>query len=124
RIRELANNYEEYKNHLLCLHDNIKDLMEIFEKRHYYIKEMKGSYSIKYVLPALCPNDEALNYKKLNIQNGSQAMDVFAKLHLKEETEKEAIRKDLLKYCELDTLAMVKIWEKLNYLINLELVCN
>ena len=29
------------------------------------------------------------------------------------EEEKEKIRQDLLVYCRLDTLAMVRIWEKL-----------
>jgi len=74
---------------------------------------MKGSYSIKYVLPALFPDDEELNYKRLNIQNGSMAMQVFASLHLKNKEEIEQTRKDLLEYCKLDTLAMVRIWEKL-----------
>ena len=41
-------------------------------------------------------------------------MDIYTKLHLiKDAAEKEKIRKDLLAYCRLDTLAMVKIWEKL-----------
>ena len=33
------------------------------------------------------------------------------------ETERELIRKSLLKYCELDTLAMVMIYEHFNELI-------
>ena len=40
-------------------------------------------------------------------------MDTFASLHLL----KDEIRKDLLKYCHLDTLAMVRIWEKLNKIV-------
>jgi len=45
-------------------------------------------------------------------------MDTFASLHLlKDKTKRDEIRKDLLKYCHLDTLAMVRIWEKLNKIV-------
>lgn len=113
RIKELSNMYEDLKDDLLKLNDRIVDLMEIFSKRFYYQKEMKGSYSIKYVLPALFPNDEELDYEKLNIKNGSMAMNAFPTLHLKDVSEIKQIREDLFKYCCLDTLAMVRILEKL-----------
>ena len=87
--------------------------MDIFSKKHYYQKEMKGSFSIKYVLPSLFPNDEELDYNKLNIKNGSMAMNAFPTLHLKDDKERNQIREDLLKYCNWDTLAMVRILEKL-----------
>jgi len=66
-------------------------------------------------LPTLFPNDDELDYKKLgSVQNGGDAMDTFANLHLlKDKSQREDIRKDLLAYCRLDTLAMVRIWEKL-----------
>ena len=119
RIRELANMYVDLSEDLLKLNERIVDLMDIFSKKHYYQKEMKGSFSIKYVLPSLFPNDEELDYNKLNIQNGSMAMNVFPKLHLKEKEEIKQIREDLLKYCHLDTLAMVRILEKLEKEINI-----
>ena len=41
-------------------------------------------------------------------------MDTFANLHLLiDPTKREHVRSDLLDYCRLDTLAMVRIWEKL-----------
>ena len=40
-------------------------------------------------------------------------MNSFKNLKNVTKEEQERIRKDLLKYCELDTLAMVKIYEKL-----------
>lgn len=46
-------------------------------------------------------------------------MDTFANLHLlKDKSKRDEIRKDLLAYCHLDTLAMVRIFEKLkrNYM--------
>ena len=39
---------------------------------------MKGSYSIKYVLPALYPDDESLNYKNLEgVHNGAEASSAY-----------------------------------------------
>ncbi len=44
------------------IHDNIKDLMIPFQRKYYYTKEMRGSYSLKAVLSALYPNDEELDW--------------------------------------------------------------
>ena len=45
-------------------------------------------------------------------------MDTFANLHLlKDKTKLSEIQKDLLVYCHLDTLAMVRIWEKLKEIV-------
>ncbi len=55
-IRKLASEYEELSSHLLDIHDNIKDLMTPFQQKHYVTPSMNGSYSIKYVLPALVGN--------------------------------------------------------------------
>ena len=113
-IKKLAKLYPDLSEHLINIHDNIKDLMIPFQKGYYYTKNMHGSYSIKYVLPALFPNDSSLNYKNLElIHNGSEAMDSFQKIINKTEEEQNYIRERLLRYCELDTYAMVKIYEKL-----------
>ena len=75
---------------------------------------MYGSYSIKYVLPSLFPNDPSLDYHNLEgVHNGSEAMSTFANLINMTKQEQEIVRHNLLKYCELDTYAMVKIWQKL-----------
>jgi hypothetical protein len=66
------------------------------------------------VLPALFPDDPELDYKNLDIQGGDVAMDAFSHLpEVDDPAEKESIRQALLAYCRLDTLAMVKIWGKL-----------
>jgi hypothetical protein len=97
------------------LHGNMIDLAAPFRSGAYYCKEMGGSYSIKAVLPALCPPSEypELDYKSLVIQNGSAAMGAYAELNNKSLEEIAAICKALLAYCRLDTLAMVRILEKL-----------
>ena len=108
-IKKLAEQFEDLSQRLMDIHDNMKDLMVPFQKKHYVSPSMQGSYSIKYVLPALVPEFEKA-YKELEgIQNGSQAMRAFASLHVKSLKEQEVVRKQLLAYCELDTLAMVKI---------------
>jgi hypothetical protein len=62
------------------------------------------------------PDDPELDYQNLgSIRNGGEAIDTFAKLHLlRDKAQREQIRADLLAYCRLDTLAMVRIWEKLH----------
>ena len=80
---------------------------------------MHGSYSIKYVLPALFPNNSELNYHNLDgVHNGTEASAAFKKMELMSPDEMEEVRRNLLNYCKLDTFAMVKIWEKLNEVIN------
>lgn len=117
-LKRLAGVYEDLSEHLMNIHDNIKDLMIPFQKHYYYCKEMQGSYSIKWVLPALCPGDPELDYHVLeDIHNGSEAMTAFADLPNHSEEEIQKIRKNLLAYCRLDTLAMVKIWEKLQAIV-------
>ena len=116
-INSLAKLYPDLREKLLIIHDNIKDLMIPFYNRDYYVKEMEGSYSIKYVLPALFPNDSSLNYHNLElVHNGSEAMNTFKELGKYNYLEQQKIRHSLLKYCELDTYAMVKIYEKLKEL--------
>ena len=118
-ITRLAKLYPDLSDHLMNIHDNIKDLMIPFQKGYYYTKDMHGSYSIKYVLPALFPNEESLNYKNLDlIHNGSEAMSSFQDLINKSKEEQSYIRERLLRYCELDTYAMVKIYEKLKEITN------
>ena len=118
-IAYLAKIYPDLSEHLLNIRDNMKDLMIPFKNRNYYTKDMHGSFSIKYVLPALFPDEPTLNYKNLDlVHNGSEAQETFINLRKMKEPKLSNTRKALLKYCELDTLAMVKIWEKLNDVIN------
>lgn len=113
-IKNLAEAYEDLSEHLMNIHNNMHDLMVPFQKQNYYCTELHGSYSIKFVLPALCAKDPELDYHALDgIHNGSEAMNAFADLPNHSTEEIEEIRKNLLAYCRLDTMAMVKILEKL-----------
>ncbi|SKB81664.1 DUF2779 domain-containing protein [Malaciobacter marinus] len=112
-IKRLVNLFPNLSPHLLAINENMQDLMTPFQKKWYVTPSMQGSYSIKYVLPALVPEFEKA-YKELDsVQNGSQAMNAFANLSKLKEEEKQKMRTSLLEYCKLDTLAMVKILNKL-----------
>jgi hypothetical protein len=101
----------QHKQPILRIIDRLKDLMIPFRERWYYTPEMKGSYSIKKVLPALVPE---LSYQDLSIQEGGTASNTFSTM-LQGNFKGDVVqtRKDLLEYCKLDTLAMVRILEKL-----------
>ena len=112
-IRRLAEIYPQISNELMAIHGNIKDLMVPFAIKSYYHPKMQGSYSIKYVLPALVPEFESA-YKDLNlIHHGGEAMQAYEAMAYMPADEREAYKKALLAYCKLDTLAMVKVLEKL-----------
>jgi hypothetical protein len=147
-----------------------RDMVDLCEvvKNYYYDPYMKGSNSIKVVLPAVLNSSEfvqnkyaqpigevqvsSLNfsenqvwlskenskiqspYKLLpplfsewttneldstiselsDINNGGAALTAYGKLQYTDMSEKERIeiKSSLLKYCELDTLAMVMIYER------------
>ena len=115
RLREMAEIYPDLADHLLDIKKNIKDLLVPFRKGYYYVPAMGGSFSIKSVLPALFPNEPTLNYHNLDerVQNGGAAMNIFPKIKDMDPDEAAATREALLRYCELDTWAMVKVWEQL-----------
>jgi hypothetical protein len=115
RIKELAELCPDLAVHLLNIRGHIVDLIDPFRAGDYYVPAMGGSFSIKSVLPALFPDDPSLNYHNLTggVQNGGDAMTIFPKIQHMHPEEAKAAREALLRYCELDTWAMVKVWEKL-----------
>lgn len=114
-IKKLAEDFPDLASHLLNISNNIKDLLVPFQEGYYYVAAMGGSFSIKSVLPALFPNDPSLNYHNLDsrVQKGTEAMTVFPKIKNMRPKEAAAAREALLRYCELDTWAMVKVLERL-----------
>ncbi len=117
RNKEMATDYPEYKDFLLGVNDRVYDLMEIFANQHHVHPDFHGSVSIKYVLPVLVPE---LSYKALeDIQNGGIATLRWFESVAKPMTEerREKIYANLLKYCELDTLAMYEIYKHLTSII-------
>ena len=62
-------------------------------------------------------DDPELDYHNLEgAHNGGEAMTLFPLIKDLPTAEQEIARKNLLKYCELDTYTMLKIWKKLKEL--------
>ena len=107
RLNEIARAFPKYEPAIQNMLPRIVDLMTPFQQKLYYTPEMKGSYSIKSVLPALVPG---FSYADLEINQGGDASLAFANL-LDEKNQQviDTTRQNLLEYCKLDTLAMVEI---------------
>lgn len=119
RLKEMANLFPEFSEHLLNIANNIQDLLPPFKNQDYYVKEMGGSASIKKVLPALFPNEKDLDYHNLEqVHKGDEASNAYLSLKNLSKEDEQILRKNMLKYCSLDTYAMVKIYEKLKEVIN------
>lgn len=118
-IKELAAHYADLADRLLDIREHMHDLMIPFRDGTYYAAAQNGSFSIKAVLPALFPDDPALDYHALDgVHNGAQASAAFIDLANMEPAEAARTREVLLRYCELDTLAMVRIWQKLREVVS------
>jgi len=89
----------------------IKDLLIPFRNFDYYDSRQCGSASIKKVLPVMSD----LKYNDLQINNGVDASLEFERITFGNVSEKEKVevRRALEKYCEMDTLAEIRIVEKL-----------
>lgn len=105
----------EHADFMESVNERIVDLMIPVSKGWYVDKDFMGSASIKSVMPVLVPK---LSYKELDIQEGSSAQRVWMETILDEKNkdQKDKILDNLLKYCELDTLAMVEIFNTLRKL--------
>ncbi len=110
-IADLAVVFPEYADHLMAIHDHCIDLMVPFKKHDYYKGDMRTSFSIKKVLPSCFPDDPSLDYHNLDeVQNGTMAQEKYLELiSMNPSEQKDRLKENLLKYCELDTLAMFKL---------------
>lgn len=109
RIRELSERFPRLARPLLALMERVVDLLPV-AREHYYHPSQHGSWSIKAVLPSLCPD---LRYDDLEgVRDGCMAMDAFLEA-LDPQTSKarkRQIEQQLLAYCALDTYAMIRLW--------------
>ena len=106
-LYEIARDLPEYSSQIEDVRNRLIDLMIPFRRKHLYLPEMRGKYSLKSVIPALVPD---LSYDNLEIQEGGTASATYELLF--RETNPEVIdrkRKDLLDYCCRDTESMVRL---------------
>jgi len=110
RLKDLARMFPEYEENISQVISRIFDLLPLV-RQHYYHPAMQGSWSIKYVLPTIAPE---LDYSKLEeVQHGGAAQMAYLESISPEvdADRKFSLVKNMLAYCKLDTLAMVKIAE-------------
>lgn len=112
-IGGLAEFLPELADQLRAMLPRFFDLLVIFRK-HYAHPDFLGSNSIKNVLPVIVPD---LSYEGMAVADGNEAQAVWASvIKLPPGDEKTRVLNQLLEYCKLDTLAMVKIHEVLRAL--------
>jgi hypothetical protein len=109
RLEELSVRHPE---HAALLQNYISRLFDLHPivKQYFYHPDMRGSFSIKAVLPVIAPN---LSYEGLSeVRDGTGAQVAYLYATLDPTTS--AARKDeldaaLRKYCRQDTWAMVEV---------------
>ncbi|MDR0771211.1 MAG: DUF2779 domain-containing protein [Burkholderiales bacterium] len=107
-VKELAERFPRCANELLAINERVVDLLPIV-REHYYHPSQQGSWGLKKVLPAIAPD---LSYTDLDgVQDGGMAMTAFLEaIDSRTLPERKAeIQKQLLKYCALDTFALVRV---------------
>lgn len=118
RNKAMGEWYPEYASFLEELNGRVVDLMTPFSKNWYVHKDFCGSASLKSVLPALIQDPE-LSYQSLVIQEGMGAQRKWMEVFLQGSPidDKEQLIADLKAYCRLDTLGMVKVFDKLHVVV-------
>jgi CRISPR/Cas system-associated exonuclease Cas4 (RecB family) len=117
-ISELAGLFTDLCDDLNKIIGRIVDL-ELIIRKNYYNINFHGRSSIKKVLPILIPE---MSYAGLEIGDGGDAAAAFAFMAMGfyDEEKIEETKKNLLKYCAQDTLAMVRIHQFLISIVNNE----
>jgi Domain of unknown function(DUF2779) len=109
-LKDLAARYADLAAGLASLDERIVDLHPP-TRRHYYHPAMRGSWSIKAVLPTVAPE---LSYGALGeVQDGLAAQNAYLEAITPgtSDARRAALRRALLAYCRQDTLALVKLVE-------------
>jgi predicted RecB family nuclease len=116
-IRQLQDAVPRFAKELDRIANRLVDLLPAVRSNVYH-PDFGGRFSIKKTLPALVPS---LSYADLKVQDGEVATVELQRLMFERDKmaarERAALREALLRYCERDTWAMVKLLEKLRTLV-------
>lgn len=107
RLNELKDGFKYLSPRIESVIDRLVDLYPI-AKANYYHPAMRGSWSIKSVLPTI---DAGLSYEGMTVADGGMAQAAFTELieAATPEQRRAELRNALLAYCERDTMAMVRL---------------
>jgi predicted RecB family nuclease len=111
RLWDLASWLPAYTDRIRGIQRRLWDLLPVV-RNHVYLPAFGGSFSLKAVLPALVPG---MTYDGMEVPDGQTAGIAWESMIRGEssESERQAKRKALLDYCGQDTLALVRLLEKL-----------
>lgn len=105
-LERLADRLPAQASALRGVAQRLVDLLPI-ARQAYYHRDMRGSWSIKSVMPTIAPE---LGYETLDeVQEGDGAQRAFLELRSADigEERKAELRSALLRYCAHDTWVMV-----------------
>jgi hypothetical protein len=116
RLSELAACLPEFAGRIKMIQGRLWDLLPIV-RDHVYHPDFGGSFSLKSVLPALVPE---MTYAGMEVGDGQAAGLAWESLVQGglDRDEHDRIRQALLDYCGQDTLALVKMLEALNVVVD------
>jgi hypothetical protein len=113
RNKQMGNRFGQYQQFFSDINERTLDLQDIFHEAYVH-PDAGGRTSLKSVYPALL--SDGPKYEDLSVQGGTMAMHQWEKMVTDDDLSKkemENIEKDLLEYCKLDTLSMVKVYQYL-----------
>ncbi|MBS1635318.1 MAG: DUF2779 domain-containing protein [Bacteroidetes bacterium] len=100
--------FPQYIERITYFKKRIIDLFEVIDKGYYYHPLMKGNFSLKGLAPIV---DPGAGFENLAIQSGITAMYTYeALLSVSNELETEAIRAQLIEYCNQDAEITLKLF--------------
>ena len=115
-IRRLREHLPHHAADLDAIDARLADLLPVV-RNHLYHPAFEGRFGLKQVVPALIPR---LRYDDLEVAGGAAASQMLMTLITKGEAikprERGRLRRELLKYCAMDTLALMKLHEELEKL--------
>ncbi|KKL51098.1 hypothetical protein LCGC14_2298880, partial [marine sediment metagenome] len=111
RIKQLIELFPDLADQLKKVQERLVDLEKIIKEKFIHPK-FEGKTSIKKTLPALAPE---FTYEGMEIADGFTASAYFAYMAQGkfDKDRMDSIIGNLLEYCKLDTLGMVKVHERL-----------
>lgn len=111
RLAELAGWLPWYAGPIAQLRARLWDLLAVVRKSVYH-PAFRGSFSLKRVLPALVPE---MTYEGMEVSEGEEAGLAWERMVRGQTGQQEhaRLRKALLEYCCQDTLAMVRLLDRL-----------
>lgn len=119
RLREMGESFSEFREWVVSLTPRFVDFWDPFRFFHYYHPEQRGKTGIKTLLPILSAGPEVRSYDELDVADGHDASLFYMETHLRETdlSERNVLREKLLRYCEMDTWAMIEIYRRLRGLV-------